>query len=65
MFIIRNISEQKSLADIKHVTMVTVIAVSPDLSDSVTELAYSMVEYFTPQICISIEADNFLVYISE
>ena len=36
MFIIRNIPEQKYFADIKHVTMVTVTADSPDLSDSVT-----------------------------
>ena len=38
MFIIRNIPEQKYFADIKHV----VTADSPDLSDSVTEIAYSM-----------------------
>ena len=38
MFIIRKIPEQKSFADINHVT---VTADSPDLSDSVTELAYS------------------------
>ena len=37
MFIILNIPEQKYFADLKHVT---VTAVSPDLSDSVTELAY-------------------------
>ena len=37
MFIIRNIPEQKYLADIKHDT---VTADSPDLSDSVTESAY-------------------------
>ena len=41
MFIIRNIPEQKYFADIKHVT---VIADPPDLSDSVTELAYSMLK---------------------
>ena len=37
MFIIRNIPEHKYFADIKPVT---VTADSPDLSDSVTELAY-------------------------
>ena len=37
MFIIRNIPEQKYFADIKPVT---VTADSPDLSDSVTQLAY-------------------------
>ena len=36
MFIIRNIPEQKYFADIKHVTIVTVAADSPDESDSVT-----------------------------
>ena len=46
MFIIGNIPEQKYFADIKHVA---VTADSPDLSDSVTELAYSMVKSFTPQ----------------
>ena len=42
MFIIRNIHvpEQKYFADINYVTMVTVTADSPDLSDSATELAY-------------------------
>ena len=39
MFILWNIPEQKYFADIKPVT---VTADSPDLSDSVTELAYSM-----------------------
>ena len=43
MFIIRNLSEQKYFADIVHVTIVTVTADSPDLSDSDTELAYSKV----------------------
>ena len=47
MFIIRNIPEQKYFVDIKHVT---VTAASPDLSDSVTELAYSMLKSFTPQM---------------
>ena len=54
MFIIRNIPEQKYFADIKHVTMVTVTADSPDLSDSVTELAYSMLKLFTLQILLPI-----------
>ena len=61
MFIIRNKPKQKYFADIKHVT---VTADSSDLSDSVTELAYSMLKSFTPQIGITIEDDNILVYIS-
>ena len=61
MFIIQNIPEQKSFVDIKHVT---VTADSPDLNDSVTELAYSMLKSFTPQTGITIEDDNILVYIS-
>ena len=61
MFIIRNIPEQKYFAHIKHVT---VTADSPDLSDSVTELAYSMLESYTPQMGITIEEENILVYIS-
>ena len=60
MFIIRNIPEQKYFVDIKHVT---VTADSPDLSDSVTELAYSMLKSFTPQMGITIEEENILVYI--
>ena len=60
MFIIRNIPEQKYFVDIKHVT---VTANSPDLSDSVTELAYSMLKSFTPQTCITKEDENILVYI--
>ena len=39
MFIIRNIPEQKYFADIKPVT-----DDSPDLSDTVTEIAYSMLK---------------------
>ena len=48
MFIIRNIGlpEQNFFVDIKHVTAT---ADSPDLSDSLTELAYSMLKSFTPQ----------------
>ena len=46
MLIIQNIPEQKYFVDIKHVT---VTADSPDLSDFVTELAYSMLKSFTPQ----------------
>ena len=61
MFIIRNIPEQKYFADLKHVT---VTADSPELSDSVTELAYSMLKSFMPEMCISIEKENILVYIS-
>ena len=64
MFIIRNIPvpEHKYFVDIKHVT---VTADSPDLRDSVTELAYSMLKSFTPQILgITIEEENILVYIS-
>ena len=61
MFIIRNIPEQKYFVDIKHVT---VTADLPDLSDSVTELAYSMLESFTPQMGITLEEENILVYIS-
>ena len=54
MFIIRNIPEQKYFVDVKHVT---VTADSPDLSDSVTKLAYSNTEN-------TIEEENILVYIS-
>ena len=63
MFIIQNIPEQKYFVDIKHVTAT---ADSPDLSDSVTELAYSMLKSFTPQTGIrpTIEDENILVYIS-
>ena len=64
MFIIRNIPEQKYFADIKPVTMVTVTADSPDLSDSVTKLAYSMLKSFTPHMGITIEEGDFFVYIS-
>ena len=64
MFITRNIPEHKYFADIKPVTMVTVTADSPDLSDSVTELACSMLKLFTPQMGIAIEEENILVYIS-
>ena len=60
MFIIQNIPEQKYFVDIEHVT---VTANSPDLSDSVTELAYSMLKSFTPQTCITKEDENILVYI--
>ena len=60
MFIIQNIPEQKYVVDIKHVT---VTADSPDLSDSVTELAYSMLKSFTLQTGITIEDENILVYI--
>ena len=45
----------------KHVT---VTADSTDLSDIVTELAYSMLKSFTPQTGITIEEENILVYIS-
>ena len=61
MFIIGNIPEQKYFADIKPVT---VTADSPDLSDSVTGLAYTMLKSFTPQTGITIEEENILVYIS-
>ena len=61
MFIIRNITEQKYFADIKHGT---VNADSPDLGDSVTELAYSMLKSFTPHMSITTEEENILVYIS-
>ena len=61
MFIIQNIPEQKYFADIKPVT---VTANSPDLSNSVTELAYSMLKSFTPHMGITIEEGNILVYIS-
>ena len=59
MFIIWNITEQKYFADIKHVT---VTADSSYLSDSVTELAYSMLKSFTPQMGITNEEQNILVY---
>ena len=61
MFIIQNIPEQKYFVDIKHVT---VTADSPDLSDFVTELAYSMLKSFTPRTGITIKDENILVYIS-
>ena len=61
MFIMRNIPEQKKIADIKPVT---VTVDSPDLSDSVTELAYSMLKSFTPHMGIIIVEGNILVYIS-
>ena len=61
MFITRNIPEQKYFADIKRVT---VTADSPDLSDSVTELAYSMLKSFTPHMGITLDEGNILVYIS-
>ena len=59
MFIILNIPEQKYFADLKHVT---VTADSPDLSDSVTELAYLMLKSFTPQMGITIEEENIRLY---
>ena len=51
-------------ADIKHLS---VTAHSPDLNDSVTELAYSMLKSFTPKMCISIEEENILhwIYLSQ
>ena len=58
MFIIRNIPEQKYFVDIKHVT---VTDDSPDLSDTVTAIAYSMLKSFTPQTGITIEEENILV----
>ena len=58
MFIIRNIPEQKYFADIKPLT---VTAESPDLSDSVTELAYPMLKSFTPHMGITIEEVNILI----
>ena len=58
MFIIRNIPGKKYFADIKHVT---VTADSSDLSDSVTELAYSMVKSFTPHMRITIEKEKIFV----
>ena len=61
MFIIQNLPEQKYIVDIKHIT---VTADSPDLSDFVTKLAYSMLQSFTPQTGITIEDENILVYIS-
>ena len=61
MFSIRNIPEQIYFVDIKHVTVTTD---SPDLSNYVTELGYSMLKSFTPQMGITIEEENILVYIS-
>ena len=58
MFINRNIPEQKYFADIKPVT---VTDDSPHLSDTVTEIAYSMLKSFTPQTGITIEEENILV----
>ena len=62
MFIIRNIAERKSFADIKHVTVTSDSLI--DLNDSVTKLNYSMLKSFTAQMCISIGEENILVYIS-
>ena len=56
MFIIRSIPEQKYFADKKHVTVT-----APDLSDTVTELAYLILKSFTPQTGIAIEEENILV----
>ena len=61
MSFIRKLPEQNFFADMKHFT---VTADSPNLNDSVTELAYSMLKSFTPQMCISIEEENIFVYIS-
>ena len=61
MFIIRYIPEEKYFVDIKHATAT---ADSPDLSDTVTELVYSMLKSFTPQTGITIEEMNILVSIS-
>ena len=58
MFIIQNIHEQKYFADIKPVT---VTDDSPDLSDTVTELADSMLKSSTPQTGITIEEEIILV----
>ena len=55
------LSERKYFADIKHAT---VTADAPDLSDSVTEFAYSMLKSFTPHMSITIEEENILLYIS-
>ena len=41
------------------------VAGSLDLSDSVTELIYSMLKSFMPQMCISIEEENILLYIMQ
>ena len=60
-FIIRNIPEQKYFVDIKHVTAT---ADSPDLCNSDTELAYSVLKSFTPQMGITIKEENIIVYIS-
>ena len=57
MFIIRNIPEQKYFVDIKHVT---VTADSPDLSDSVTELAYSMLKSFPHEWVLPLRRRIFL-----
>ena len=57
MFIIRNIPEQTYFVDIKPAT---VTDDSPDLSDTVGEIAYSMLKSFTPQTGITIE-ENILV----
>ena len=52
MVIIRNIPEHKYFVYIKHVTVTTD---SPDLSDSVAELAFSMLTSVTPQMGITIK----------
>ena len=59
--IISHVYHQKYFVDIKHVT---VTADSPYLSESVTELAYLMLKSFMPQMGITVEDENILVYIS-
>ena len=53
------LNRQKCFADIKPVT---VTADSPDLSNSVTELAYSMLKLFTPHMGITIEEGYSCIY---
>ena len=60
MFIIRNIPEQKYFVDIKHVTVTADSPDHADVSDSVTELAYSILKSFMPQTGITIEEENIL-----
>ena len=43
---------------------VTLTADSPDLSDSVTELVYSMVKSFTPKMCVYFHWRGEYYYIS-
>ena len=62
MFIIRNIPEEKYFVDIKHVT---VIADSPDLSDSVTELALALHTFLSKKQYLNIQGVGLLFHVKD